>query len=342
MGTKAAAKAPPKKKIASVQYDMFTSFVSNDVSKVSNTVAFWESIPKYFVTPAQAEKLRSPDGLARSIKRDFEYQGAKFTIKIQPAEIEHGDSSKSMFPGVNEELVEEALKKIFSDQNFGFHDPKSSESWVKFSLSMIERELSQKNKTRNRAQIKQAIQIMSSCVVTIYAEDEEVWTGSILQDLTSVNRQKYLSDTDSLHVARFPLFISSAINSLGYRQFNYARLMSCSSPLTRWLYKKLINRFIQAGPKTTYSIMYTTIQRDSALLQQATPARNRQKVIAALEEMVRQKIIVQFYTDERKKGKTIQDVKYTLIPSESFISEQKAANKRISTHKQIATEQDIR
>ncbi|TXK95889.1 hypothetical protein BMR10_09315, partial [Methylococcaceae bacterium CS4] len=57
-------KKPPSKAIKSVQMDLFSQFITNDLESVSNTVELWESIPKYFFTPAQVEKLRTPTGHA--------------------------------------------------------------------------------------------------------------------------------------------------------------------------------------------------------------------------------------------------------------------------------------
>ena len=36
-----------------LQYDLFSSFLSNDPDSVSNTVEIWEAIPKYIFTPKQ-------------------------------------------------------------------------------------------------------------------------------------------------------------------------------------------------------------------------------------------------------------------------------------------------
>jgi len=46
---KKAGKQPPALPIKSPQYDLFSQFVTNDESEVSNTVEVWESIPKYFL-----------------------------------------------------------------------------------------------------------------------------------------------------------------------------------------------------------------------------------------------------------------------------------------------------
>lgn len=329
MANRNLSRKPPKKSVDSVQYDLFSQFVTNEPSTVSNTIDLWETIPKYFLTSAQVEKLRTPEGFAPSVKWDFRYDGHPCTIKIQPANLEQEDgSTKSVFPGPTEELVEEALKKIFSDQQNGIHDPSKDESWVKFSLRMIQSELKARNKTRDINQIKKSIEVMSSCILTLSKDGDEIWKGAILQDLVTVGRKDYLVDSDAKHIARFPIFVSRAVNTVEYRQFNYDRLMRCNEQLSRWIYKKMINKFIQAGPTNTYHFLFSTIDADSGLLQQSTPSRNRQKVVSALNELVEKGVISRYAFEERKKGRTIIDVKYIITPSRTFIAEQKAANKR--------------
>lgn len=326
---KSLAKKPPKEPIKSVQLDLFLQFVTNDKSEVSNTVEVWESIPKYFFTPKQVEKLRTTTGHADPYKLEYLYNGIPCAVKIQPALIEQKNGSyKAFFPSITEELVEEALKKVFTTQQHGIHDPKNVESWVRFTLSMIQKELRARGRTRDRNQIKHAIEVMSSCVMTLYKEGKEIWKGSILQDLVTVGRDEYIADTDAQHIARLPLFISHSINSLEYRQFNYERLMSCNEQLTRWIYKQLIHRFKQASFMNSYHFMYSGLARDSGLLQRDTERKNRQKVKSSLNELVDRGVLINYIEDDRKEGRKIIDVKYTVTPTSDFISEQKAANKR--------------
>ena len=322
-------KKPPSKEIESIQFDLFSQFIANDKSKVSNTVEVWESIPKYFFTPKQVEKLRTESGHADPYKREYLYNGIVCAVKIQPALIEKEEGNyKAFFPSVTEELVEEALIKFFTEQQYGIHDPKNTESWVKFSLSMIHKELKARGRERNRNQIKHAIEVMSSCIITLYKEKKEIWKGSILQDLVTIGRAEYIEDTDSQHITRLPLFISHSINNLEYRQFNYDRLMSCNEQLTRWIYKQLIHRFRQASLLNSYHFMYSSLARDSGLLQQATEGRNRQKVKSSLNELVKRGVLNNYKDQARIKGRKIIDVKYIVMPTSEFIGEQKSANQR--------------
>jgi len=325
-------KEPPDSSIQSVQFDLFKRFISNDMASISNAVESWEGIPKYFLTPRQVSKLRTEAGHADPYKWEYVVNdNSTNMIKIQPALIEQEDGSyKAYFPGVTEEIIEEALKRIISDQHLGIHDPEKSETWVRFSLSMLYKELKENHHSRSRPEIKHAIEVMSSCILTFYIDKKEVWKGSILQDLVTVGRDKYLAETDSQHIARLPLFISHSINHLQYRQFNYDRLMKCNEQLSRWIYKRLINRYTQASLMNTYHFMYSDIKQGSGLLQQERETDNRKKIISSLNELKAEGVIWGYELDQRREGRKIIDIKYTIQPSHAFVSEQKAANKRDS------------
>lgn len=339
---KKAMKKPPKAAIKSVQMDLFSSFLSNNLGEVSNTVEYWERIPKYFLTDAQQKQLRTPSGHADPFKHDYVLKNSKgqelnYRAVIQPALIEQPDGKyKSFFPTGTEEIIEEVLKKIFTEQNMGVHDTKNVESWVRFSYSMIRRELYKKGRGLRYDQIKHSLEIMSKCILTVYENGKEIYTGAILQDYCSIDRSDYLSDTDAMHVARLPVFISHAINTLQYRQYNYMRFMECREQLTRFIYKRLINRFVNANYTNTYHFMYSDIKQASGLLQQSAERNNRKKVISSLDELKERGVIMSYKAEERKEGRQITDVKYIVNAHPEFIAEQKAANKRETIHQERA------
>jgi hypothetical protein len=320
-------KMPPSKAIKSIQYDLFSQFLTNDPDSVSNTVELWESIPKYFFTPAQVEKLRTLTGHADPYEQPYSYKDMDCIVTIQPALIKQKDGSyKAFFPSVTEELIEESLKKILTDQNYGIHDPYKTETWVKFSLYMVQKELKKRNKSRSLDQIKAAIQIMSQCIIMISKGKKEIWKGAILQDLVTVDREEYIEDTGALHAARLPLFISHAIDKLEYRQFNIDRHMQLKTQLSRWLYKRFVHRYKQASMIDTYHFMYSTVKAESRYLEGKTERNNRKKMLDALEELKGQGILMSYEVRETKEGRKIIDVKYTVTASLDFRTEQKAAN----------------
>ncbi len=337
-------KKPPSLTPKSFQMDLFSEFLANDESEFSNTVDLWERIPKYFLSPQEQKRLRTSEGLARPFTQSYVLRGKNgdplpYKVVVQPALIEQSDGEyKAFFPTRSEELIEEVLKKIFTEQNLGIHDPKNVESWVKFSYSMIKRELEQRGCSRNHPEIKHSLEIMSKCILTVYEDEKEIYTGSILQDYCSVDRRRFLDDPKALHVARLSVFISHAVNTLQFRQYNYKRLMDCKEQLSRWLLRRLINRFTYASLLTNHNFMFSTIKTESGLLRAKKEGDNRLKVLAGLDELKEKGAISSYEVEERREGRKIEDVKYTVMPTHEFSSEQKAANKR----EQLAVEKAVK
>lgn len=331
---KKKTKEPPSQPIKSIQHDLFSDFLTNKTSEVSNTVNLWERIPKYFLSPQEQKRLRTAEGLAKPYTQEYTLKGQNgellsYRVELQPALIKQLDGEYiAFFPTKAEEIIEEVLKKIFTEQNLGIHDSKNSESWVKFSYGMINKELRKNKCSRTHQQIKHSLEIMNKCILTVYEDNKEIYTGAILQDYCSVDRKQYLDDTKALHIARLSVFISHAVNTLQYRQFNLGRLTACKEQLSRWLLKRLINRFHYASLITTHHFLFSTIKAESSLLRLAREIDNRIKVITALEELKKTGTIFSYEISEIKKGRKIVDVKYTVTPTHEFSREQKAANAR--------------
>lgn len=334
---------PPEKPIENLQYDLFRCFVTNDPGSVSNAIEIWENIPKYFFTAKQMSQLRTPEGLAKAYHWEYTYRGEHFKVRIQPALIEQSDGNDmAFFPGVTEELIEEALKKFFTEQNLGIHDHQNCESWVRFTLKMLHKELKERKRARSIDQIKQALKVMSQCVLTISKGGEEIYTGPILSDLVTVNRKDYIEDSSAFHMARLPVFISYCVNSLEYRQFNYARLMLCNEQLARWLYKQFVNRYKQASSVNSYHFCYLDVARNSGLLQQKAMQHNRTKLQSALNELNRKGVLRKWEAEDVREGRKIVDVHYTIFPSQEFIAEQKASNKRAKDNQAVASSSGLK
>ena len=316
-----------------IQLSLFSKFITNDPDSVSNTVEIWDNIPKYFLSADQIKKVSGEEGLAKPYKWYYNEQGRECCVVIHPALIEVKDQNgvekyKAFFPSTTEELIEEVLRKFLTDRRgYGRHDTQETTTWVQFSLSMIYKELEKRKHTRSIDQIKHAIQVMSRCTIEYQIDKKEVWCGSILQDLVTVGREEYLENSASYHVAKFPLFISQSINALNYRQINYDRLMKLKKPITRWIYRKLINRYKQASYDTSYHFRYSEL-KNSGLLEQANEAKNRMAIKNALQELSNDFIIMGAKLDLKKNGRKIEDVIYTINAGHNLIAEQKASNKR--------------
>jgi hypothetical protein len=338
MSSKSASK-PPGKPLKSPQYDLFTTFFG-DRTELSNTIELWDAIPKYAVSPRTQNALRSPDNrlpvheyrFVYAMRRADQRIESTCRVAVQPASIKTKDGYVDFYPSTDEELVEEVIRKIFADQRCGIHDPGNTESWVRFSAQMIRKELKARGKTRNLDEIKRSIDILRKTIVSLYLDDtdEPVYSAPILSDVTKITRQQYLSDTSLTWFARLPALVSKSVNDLTYRQFNYGVLMSLSSQLARWLHKRLSHNYTNASFLDPYETLFSSIQRDSGLLTYTRTNDNLKALEAAFDELRASKVLHAWQRQqERRKGRKIVDIKYTLLAHSDFIKDVKAANARM-------------
>ena len=321
---------PPASVQPSKQYDLFAEFFGN-AGELSNTIELWDAIPKYAVSARRQSALRDEKGRLRLHEHEFVYRDRVCRLVIQPASFKVGGVYTDFYPSVDEELVEEVIRKFFADQQYGLHNAPAAESWVRFSLQMIRKELKARGKTRSMNEIKRSIEILANTTIRVYVEDDEapVYTNPILSDLTRVNRQAYLDDASLMWVARLPALISKSVNELSYRQFNYGTFMALPSQLARWLHKRLSHQYVNAGFLQDYGILFTTIQRDSGLLAANRITKNRATLDAALDELKATEVLMDWSCEERRGANNrIDDLLYTLKAHQGFIRDVKAANAR--------------
>jgi hypothetical protein len=117
-----------------------------------------------------------------------------------------------------------------------------------------------------------------------------------------------------------------------YRQFNYHLMMSHSTQLARWLHKQLVLKYTFASLVDPFEIRYSTIKRDSGLLENYSRSRMAiDKVEEAFGELKKANVISHF---ERKNvsatRRKLIDAIFTLLPSLDFIRDTKASSKRLS------------
>ena len=339
---------PPEKTKPNEQLSMFRRFYGDSTKDLSNTIEMWDAIPKYSVPARTQTSMRDEKGNLPLYEQEFVYrpthsprssESLHCRIMIQPSKIKNKDgSSTDFYPSSDEELIEEVLKKIFSDDAFGElaeHDPTQKKSWVYFTLGMVQKELKERNKTRSLDEIKQSIEILAKTVIEVRLVSDRsrkgiLFMGPILENLAATTREDYLADPKQLWRARLPEPISESINNITYRQFNYGTLMDLKSPLARWFHKRLSHNYTQANYTNRYSILQATIERDSGLVRHSRQDRRMEYVEAVLKELIEAKVLEGFEPEKEysKTGKRVMSVKYHLQPSFDFVQEMKAANAR--------------
>ena len=331
---------PPEVAYDNQQLSLFQNFLCNGTEErdqLSNTIEVWDGSPKYFVSRQRMQKLRTDKGHLPTLRREFNYRGNTLIIEILPARLsDSGNKEKEFYPSAREELVEDALRKIASEQSFGFLY--GQESGVRFTLYMLRQELQRRGHTLSYQQVTESLEIMANCTIVIRSADKRVHCRSpILSGLISIDKEKYREDSKAKWFAYFSPLVTESIRHFTYRQYNYGAMMSHRTQLARWLHKRLAHHYLQASHHHPYTIRFSTIQRDSGLLEYT---RQRDAMTAfeiALEELcdpkksenTRYSVLLSFDKQlERGDKNKILDALYEMRPHPAFINEIKAANKR--------------
>lgn len=333
----------PAKREENKQFDLFTEFFAggSDRGEFSNTIEFWDAIPKYAVSARRQASLRTASGTLPIHKYAFKGGDYEAQIVITPAKLEMEDGdTKEFYPSADEELVEEVLRKFLADQRYGSHEVRAEESKVRFTLSMIRAELKARGKTRSIPEIKRSLEILKKTTIEVKVKGQARldYAGNILNEVIYHSRSVYLDDPTARGVAYFPPMVSRSINELTYRQINYGTLMTLSSQLCRWLHKRLSHRYTNASTMQSHELLYSTIKRDSGLLESKNDTKNRATLEAALDELTEQAVLLGWGGDSKeldrkpdiRRGQRnkITDVLYRLVAHPDFAHDMRAANGR--------------
>jgi hypothetical protein len=194
-----ASKPPSEKHFQNTQLSLFQTFLCNndeERTRLSNTIALWDSIPRYSVSRQAMEKLRDKRGFLDLLKLDFMYRQVNFHITVQPALIEGKDNNGKItqtayYPSANEELIEEVLRKLAVDQNQGFFNKAEAISGVVFSLHQLREELKRRGHTRSYTEIILSLDILARSFIQIEGAmliSKNVQRSNYFPDVVSVSR----------------------------------------------------------------------------------------------------------------------------------------------------------
>ena len=160
-------------------------------------------------------------------------------------------------------------------------------------------------------------------------------TSAYLPTVVAVSRKRLQDDPEAKWAVQFHPLVTSSIDQVTYRQFNYDLMMKHPSQLARWIHKQLVLKYTFAELSKPFEMRYSTIKRDSGLLN--AYARERAAIDAlamAFEDLRSQDVISAVkrndLTGPRKK---ILDVVFKIWPSLAFVKEAKAANRRLADAK---------
>lgn len=348
MTTKADTKKKPlrRKEVAPVADDafvnrrlsLFQDFLANTGDQreaLSNAIDLWDSIPRYAVSRARIGIMRTVEGFLPVMELPFNYRGRSLAATIYPAQVKGKDGKWiSYYPSAREELIEHALRKISAEQQVGFFDQSNYRSGARFSLHQLRKELEQQGHSLRYDELVEGLDILSLSAIEIVGtnddSDEAFARSTYLTALTGVKRKDYEADNQTRWAVQFHPLVTQSIDQVTYRQFNYQRLMRCSTQLARWLISQLVLKYTQAAMINSFDMRYSTIRRDSALLNGYGRERDAVAALDSAWEELKTLCVLSLIKKVEQRGarNKLQDVAYTLHPTNKFAAEQKAANRR--------------
>lgn len=319
------------------QLNLFKDFLYNtehERGSLSNAIDLWDNIPRYSVSRQAMNKTRENERFLENHTAIFQYRGHTYTCVISPARVTDIDGKqRDYYPSANEELVEDALRKLASDQYAGFFDKPNYRSGVVFSIYALREELNKRGHSRSYQEVDLALKILSKSIIEVRAagdKGELLAISPYLPSLAAVSRSRLKDDPKAKWAVQFHPFVTGSIDQVTYRQFNYHLMMSHSTQLARWLHKQLVLKYTFAELSKPFDMRYSTVKRDSGLLNSYSRERAAIEALeTAFNDLKQTNVLSAFerkdITGPRKK---LLDVVFKIWPSVAFVREVKAANKR--------------
>ncbi len=335
---------PDTAELENKQLSLFQSFLANtddQRDQLSNAIDLWDSVPCYSVSRQAMTKARIEGEFLRKHQIEFQHKGNAYKCIISPARVADFDGiDRDFYPSASEQLVEDALRKLATEKQSGYFDKPNYRSGVMFSLYELREEMKRRGHTRSYQEIVQSLNILSHSVIDIIPEGrgkgKAVISSACLPTLAAVSRSDLLEDPEARWAVQFHPLVTGSIDAVTYRQYNYHRMMSHNTQLARWLHKQLVLKYTFADHLRPFEMRYSTIRRDSGLLDGYARERDKVKAVkAAFDELTPQNdqeappVILQWKSeDEIGPRRKVLDVVFTVYPSSEFIREAKAGNRR--------------
>ena len=297
---------------------------------LSNVIDLWDVAPK-FVSTDRREAGQDGDCLDRT----FEWRRKPYRIRVEPATLTRTDgSSYRLLPTGREELVEASLRKIALLPGHGFVATECGLDLlgVKFTLSMLRRELGRLGHGIKYENLTESLSVLSNCRVAISPGDAQIRTQSspFLSALQRVSRAEWHSNPGAVWSAHFHPMVSAVLSTFDYRQFDHDQSMAYRGALARWLHRYMASDCRNAGIMHPVKILLSSVIANSGLLNHARLRDSAGVLEDALAEMKSsgRKPVRDYERHPVMEGKKLADVQYVIHPSLEFIGMSKAANRR--------------
>lgn len=250
------------------------------LDELSNLYHLFDSFPIYSSTKREMADLRRKEGdILPFLEKEFSIYGdsgietVKFTIvpAIVEEKIKGKKKRSSHYPSAEDQLVEQALRKILFSQKKNKHFSDKS-LVVYFTIDEIEKELKALGRSRNHPQIKKSLDILSGAFITL----EYGKHGFYKEPILTYGRH---AETGTYY-ATFASMVEQSIRNLDYRQFHLKLVYGKKdkTPLASWLATQLFIQFTNADVGKSMKMTLTQI-RDTSLLFKSDEVKQQLRIL---------------------------------------------------------------
>jgi hypothetical protein len=278
--------------------------------------------------------MRTKEGLLPLLRKDVTFMGYQYNIFISPALLAD-ENGRAYYPSANEELVEDALRKIATLQNQCFFDDNEVHCGVTFTLHQLRTELKKQGHSRSYQEVVKSLHILAGADIEIRTKNGCGVSIEKFMSLTGFSSKARLDNPESKWVAYFHPLVHKAMNCVDYRQYNYQQMMHLKTHMARWLYKRLAHYYTNAGLTAPIKLTFADIRQESGMLERSR-ANNAIQELEAIFTVFQEISVFQSINriKEIRGGRNkIIDIVYEAYPHPDFIKSVKAANKRQSDAK---------
>ena len=304
----------------------------------SNTLEIYDLAGK-FLYDKQNKFLSSATADETVFTRLTNYKNLSLKVSVTAANIERTKKGETqrvfVFPGAREEIIEDVLRKLATERRAEAYEAQTGNEagtkfvGITFTLYEVYEELKRVGKSYSYAEIKEALHIMNSSMLSIKSEDDSINLSAPFFPIMAIAERKNTKDTKSF-VCFHPM-ITDVVMSLNFRRYNYTKALEFKRHYTRLTYKRLCHRWVQATVGQPYTILLSTLVN---AMKDPYPNTYQDKALFkdVMEDLVNDEILERYEMLPKKEGKKIIDWRFELYPSNTF-AKQIAANNKVSNAK---------
>lgn len=313
------------------QLDLFTLGI-DDKDNFLNSLILWDLIPK-------GKAYNSVSSQASLHRKTLDLKGKKFTVDIQPAQIQTVNEKTGVittlfhFPREREDVICEVVRHLCTLDSRRIVVENEFTFMYVFTINDVFNELKRRNQQYSHSQIVDSLDILHKTNLTIWNADMSDKVSSTILPILNYNKNRKpgrKKAEDSYCQVSFHVVYAVGLLQNNFRP--YQMDSSISSTLARHAYRFISAHFLNAGfndltqTDSVFEFDVDFLMISSIVAPGKTVAQNKVKVDKAMKELEKLGHIKRYsFVDIKHQGK-IERSTCHVIASETFAKMIRASN----------------